>query len=96
MRERERDREKGRGGRRGRDEGRGGERRRKRESGSKMMVFTNTYCIYRYPVASLTSYHAITKDRKLSVILRKLLIPSCHKYVTALPGETARHTGRLE
>lgn len=45
-----------------------------------MMVFTN-----RYPVASLTLYHAITKDSKLSVILGKLVIPSCHIYVTALP-----------
>ena len=52
-----------------------------------MMVFTNMYCMYRYPVASLMLYHAITKDRKLSVILGKLVIPSCRKYVTALPGE---------
>ena len=36
----------------GREAGEGG-RRRKRESGSKMMVFTNTYCMYMYPVASI-------------------------------------------
>ena len=64
-------------------------------------MFTNTYCMYKYPVASLTLNHAITvttKDRKPSLNLCKFVIPSCHEYVTALPGDSRgsdRHTGRV-
>ena len=69
--------------------------------GGKMIIFTNTCHMYKYPVALLTLNHAITvttKDRKLSLNLCKLMIPSCHEYVTALPGDsrgTDRHTGRV-
>ena len=67
----------------------------------KVTMFTDMYCKCVYPVASLTLYHAITvttKDGKLSVNLCKLMIPSCHEYVAALPGHpggTDGHAGRV-
>ena len=93
------------GGREGEMEG-GRERWRERwreggREGGKIIMFTNTYCMYKYPVASLTLNHAITvttKDRKPSLNFCKLVIPSCHEYVTALPGDSRgsdRHTGRV-
>ena len=66
-----------------------------------MIMFTCTASVCTHAVASLTLYHAIavtTKDGKLSVNLCKLMIPSCHEYVTALPGHpggTDGHAGRV-
>ena len=52
-----RERERGSGGRKGREEvegGEGGGKRRKRESGSKIMVITNTCCMHLQVSSSFT------------------------------------------